>query len=453
MSIIIMILLLSLLILVHEAGHFLAARAFGIKVDKFGFGLPVGPTLYKKKVGDIEILVHAMLLGGYVSFPDDDKDCDLPKDSPERFINKPVWQRVIVVSAGVIANVLCAIFLVIVVAIVLGKLPSGDYEVFANELNAPKEASLWNSGIQKGDKIIKANGCDIKNAYALVTIVKNSAKNNGYITNETVEANYTKIKNLNPGLLKDEKIPGGLAIRLPEVPARDVVTMDKYAAKGAKYYTPKGNKIDESLSYLVEKVEDKTAYLSDGKYTMYDIAKALSNGSHPIDLTVERDGKEITLNTIYPDKKGLIGIGLAAKQTMIETNTPVKIVKESIVYLFDNTYMMMYSLGQLFTGNIPLKDMHGVVAITKIGGDMIDKNGKSSGILLAALISMNLAILNILPIPALDGGHLMFLIIEKIMGKPVDEKIIEVISTIFFSLLIILMIFVIFNDITLIVNK
>ena len=113
----------------------------------------------------------------------------------------------------------------------------------------------------------------------------------------------------------------------------------------------------------------------------------------------------------------------------------------------------MYSLGQLFTGNIPMKDMHGVVAITKIGGDMIEKAGKSAGILLAALISMNLAILNILPIPALDGGHLMFLILEKIMGKPVDEKVIETISTIFFSLLIILMIFVIFNDITLIVQK
>ena len=87
MSIIIMILLLSLLILVHEAGHFFAARAFGIKVDKFGFGLPVGPTLFSKKVGDVEVLVHAFLLGGYVSFPDDEKNCDLPKDSPERFVS------------------------------------------------------------------------------------------------------------------------------------------------------------------------------------------------------------------------------------------------------------------------------------------------------------------------------------------------------------------------------
>ena len=102
-------------------------------------------------------------------------------------------------------------------------------------------------------------------------------------------------------------------------------------------------------------------------------------------------GQVLNLQPIYPDEKGIIGIGLAAKQTLIETKNPVVIVKESCIYLWDNTYMMMYSLGQLFTGNIPLRDMHGVVAITKIGGDMIDKNGKSSGILLAALISMNLA--------------------------------------------------------------
>ena len=229
--------------------------------------------------------------------------------------------------------------------------------------------------------------------------------------------------------------------------------MDKYAAKGAKYFKPKGEKIDENLLELVKQVDGKTVYISDGKYTLEDIAKALSNGTHPIVFVVERDGQIIELNPIYPDEKGIIGIGLTTKQKMIETKKPTVIAKESVVYLWDNTYIMMYSLGQLFTGNIPFKDMHGVVAITKIGGDMIEKSGKSSGILLAALISMNLAILNILPIPALDGGHLMFLIIEKIMGKPVDEKIIEVVSTVFFSLLIILMIFVVFNDITLIVRK
>ncbi len=453
MSIIIMILLLSLLILVHEAGHFLAARLFGIKVDKFGFGLPIGPTLYKTKIGDVEVLIHAFLLGGYVSFPDDEKDCDLPKDSPERFTNKPVWQRAVVVTAGVIANVICALALVMLVATISHKLPSGNYEIYATQIDAPKTASIWQSGLQEGDRILKANGCDINNVYSLITIVKNSAKSNGIVSEKIVDENFEKLKDLNPGLSKDEIIPEGIAIRLPEETSKDVITMDKYALKGAKYFKKEGITVDSNLDDLRKSIEDKTVYTSDGKYTMYDVAKVLSDDVHPINLTVLRDGKTIELKPIYPDKDGVMGVILGSQQTMIETKTPKAIVKESCIYLWDNTYMMMYSLGQLFTGNIPLKDMHGVVAITKIGGDMIEKSGKSSGILLAALISMNLAILNILPIPALDGGHLMFLIIEKIMGRPLDEKIIEIISSVFFSLLIILMILVVFNDITLLIRK
>ena len=428
MSIVIMILLLSLLILVHEAGHFIAARAFGIKVEKFGFGLPFGPTLFKTKCGDMEILVHAFLLGGYVSFPDDEKDCDLPIDSPERFSNKPIWQRSVVIAAGVIANVICALALVMFVAFWTKHLPSGNYEIYAGEISAPKDASIWDSGLQTGDRILSANGCDINNVYSFVTIVKNSAKSNGIIKQETIDKNYDLLKALNPGLEKDELIPNDLSIRLPKEPAVDCVTMDKFAAKGAKYFKKDGFKLDEKLAKLQKEVSDKTVYTSNGEYTLYEVAKAISDGKHPINLTVQRDGKEIKLNSIYPDEKGLIGIALKTKQTMITTDNPVKIVSGSSKYLWDNTYMMIYSLGQLFTGNVPMKDMHGVVAITKIGGDMIEKNGKSAGILLAALISMNLAILNILPIPALDGGHLMFLLVEKVTGKHFEYIVIEKIS-------------------------
>lgn len=152
MSIIIMILLLSFLVLVHEAGHFLAARVLGIKVSKFGFGLPIGPTLWSKKVGDIEVLVHAFLLGGYVSFPDDEKDTDLPKDSKDRFLNRPVWQRMIVISAGVIANVITAFFLVLITSLVWGKLPSSDFQVYINNIVAEKMRLF---GIAEYKKVIE----------------------------------------------------------------------------------------------------------------------------------------------------------------------------------------------------------------------------------------------------------------------------------------------------------
>lgn len=453
MSILIMILLLSLLILVHEAGHFLAARAFGIRVDKFGFGLPVGPTLFKTKCGETEILVHAFLLGGYISFPDDEKDCDLPMDSEERFVNKPIWQRATVVSAGVIANVICAFALVMFVALWTKQLPSGNYEIYTGSISAPQDASIWKSGLQIGDRILDVNGCKINNIYSLVTIVKNSAKGNGVISEETIEKNYAKLKGLNPGLERDEIIPKGLSIRLPEQPEADIITMDKYAAKGAKLFKKEGLRLSDSLKKVKEQIDGKLVYTSDGEHTLYDVAKAVSDGVHPINITVRRNGEVIVLNPIYPDEKGLIGIGLTSKQKMIKTNSLKTIIKGSSKYLWDNTSMMMYSLGQLFTGNVPLKDMHGVVAITKIGGDMIEKTGKSAGILLAALISMNLAILNILPIPALDGGHLIFLMIEKIMGKPLEDKIVEKISSVFFTLLIVLMLFIVFNDITLLISK
>ena len=453
MSILIMILLLSLLILVHEFGHFIAARAFGIKVEKFGFGLPIGPTLFKTKLGETEILVHAFLLGGYVSFPDDEKDSDIPMDSPERFTNKPAWQRAVVVSAGVIANVICAFALVMFVATWTKHLPSGNFEIYTAGISAPKEASIWNSGLQIGDRILSANNCQINNIYSLVTIVKNSAKGNGVITQEIVDKNYQALKALNPGLEKNEIIPKDLSIRLPEKPETDIITMDKYAAKGAKYFKKDGFKLDDRLKNLKKEITDKTVYISNGEYSLNDLAMAISDGVHPINLVVLRNGKKINLEPIYPDEKGLIGIALDSKQTLIETNNPKKIIVGSSKYLIDNTYMMVYSLGQLFTGNVPIKDMHGVVAITKIGGDMIEKTGKSAGILLAALISMNLALLNILPIPALDGGHLMFLLIEKILGRPLDDKIIEKISSVFFTLLIILMIFIVFNDITLLIKK
>lgn len=443
MSIILMILLIGLLIFVHEAGHFLAARAFGIKVEKFGFGLPFGPTIYKTKYKDIEILVHAFLLGGYVSFPDDDKDCDLPADSPERFSNTPTWQRAIVVSAGVVANVLCAFLLVYFVAFTTKQLPTGSYEVSVTQLAVPQ------SELKAGDIILSANGCDINNDYSLRTIIKNSAKNNGIVTQSVVDKNYELLKGLNPGLEKDEIIPAELSIRLPENVETDIITMDKYALKGAKYFKKEGFKLDDKLKSLSKDLVGKAVYTSNGEFSLYDVAKAISDGRHPINLVVLRDGEKVNLKPVYPDENGVLGIGLGVKQGMVKTDTFSSAIKEGSKYLVDNTGTMMYSLGQLFTGNIPLKDLHGVVAITKIGGDMMDRAGKASGVLLTALISMNLAILNILPIPALDGGHLLFLFIEKITGKPVNEEVQEKISSVFFSLLIILMVVVIFNDIVL----
>ena len=461
MSIIIMLLLLSVLVLVHEAGHFLAARFFKIKVEKFGFGLPIGPTLYETQWGDTKILIHAFLLGGYVAFPDDEKDCGLAKDSPERFSNRPVYQRAIVISAGVFANIVCAFAFVFLTAALWGHMPSGKYDIYVDDIVAPKvenvkgniQEDIWQSGIHKKDKIAEINGTKIDNTYSLLKFIQLSKTDDGKIDKSAAIDNFNKLKKLSPVLEKDEIIPDGVAIELPPMKLENPVNIDKKVLKGMKKYKNSWALLTKSQQKLRDRLKGKSIYISDGKYTLNDVAYAISDNSRPLYIKVQRDGKIIDLKPVLANKKGLIGIKLEAKEILIPTKTSKAVLVTGTKYLADNTYMMLYGLYQIVTGQVPLKDLHGIVAITKVGGDVINNDGIFSGLLLIAIISMDLAIVNFLPIPALDGGHIMFLIIEKLRGKPVDEIIIEKIANIGFWFLILLMLFVVFNDIFGLITK
>ena len=452
-----MLLLLSVLILVHEAGHFLAARFFKIKVDKFGFGLPIGPVLYETQWGDTKILIHAFLLGGYVSFPDDEKNCELPTDSSERFSNKPVYQRAIVVSAGVFANIVCAFVFVFLTAALWGHMPSGKYDIYVNDIVAQKNgethSTIWQSGIQKKDKIEEINGTKINTTYSLLSFIQLSKTDDGKIDQSLAIDNFVKLKSLNPALMKDEIIPKGVAVMLPSLQLEQPVSIDKKVLKGMKKYTNSWTSLSNSQQKLRDELKNKSYYLSNGKYTLKDISYAISDNSRPIYIKIKRNNKFLNLKPILADKNGLIGIKLEAKEILIPTKTPQAVLVTGTRYLYDNTYMMLYGLYQIATGKVPLKDLHGIVAITKVGGDVIDNNGIFSGLLLIAIISMDLAIVNFLPIPALDGGHIMFLILEKLRGKPIDETITEKIGNVSFWFLILLMLFVIFNDIFGLITK
>lgn len=453
MSIIIMILLLSVLILVHEAGHFFAAKAFKMKVSKFGFGLPIGPTLWEKQVGDVKVLVHAFLLGGYVAFPDDDKELDLPKDSPDRFLNRPIHQRLVVVSAGVMANIVCAFVFVLMTAFLWGHMPSGKYNVFVNQIVAAKDQSVWNSGLQTGDRIVKINGSNIDTAYGLLTYAQLSKKNDGKVDASLVEDRYVALKKLNPAYQKSEIIPEGVVVRLPEKKLEAPMKIDDVTLKGYQKYQDSQLNLSELQKKLRSDLSDKNFVEADGTYTLEDLSFALSDSVRPLFITVERNGQNINLDPIYPNEQGQIGIQLSADEILIPTKNIKTAVCTSVKYLYDQTYMLLYGLHQIVTGKIPLKDLHGIIAITKVGGDIIDNNGFFSGLLLIAIISLDLAIVNFLPIPALDGGHVLFLIIEKLRGKPLEEELIDKIGTAGFLFLILLMVYVIFNDIFALITK
>jgi len=450
---IIMILLLSVLILVHELGHLIAARSFGIKVERFGIGLPFGPTLFEKQCGDIKILVHAFLFGGYVSFPDDDKESGIPKDSQDRFLNRPAYQRFVVFIAGVAANLLAAFVFVFIAASIWGHLPSGSYKTYVNKIVAPKEASVWQSGMQNGDRLHAINGVAVNSKYTVYLFAGNSKLNDGAADRKFIEDNYARLKSANPAYSRTEIIPEGVLIKIPPKLDEPPVQLGENVLKGIELYSADEANLSVKQVGLRDSIQGKTFIISDGTLTLDDLSYAISDGRKPLSITVEREGQYIELAPIYPDKEGLIGIMPNIKEDLIDTKSFTSVISQSIKYTYDQTRDILLVLKQLVTGKIPAKNLHGVVLVTKLGGDMISNEGLFSGLLLTAVISLNLVIFNLLPIPALDGGQILFLLIEIIRGKPLKEETIEKISAIFFLLLILLMILVTFNDILFLVKN
>ena len=332
-------------------------------------------------------------------------------------------------------------------------MPSEKFDMYVTDIVAPKEASIWSSGMQKGDKIIEINGSKINTKYAVNLYAMYSASFDGKTNEDLVERNYKSLKSVNHAFAENEIIEKGLVVAIPNnLEKEQKVLLNNNILNTIELYKPNEIKLSENQIKLRDEIKNKKYIEADGTFSLKDVAYALSDTQKPLDIKVLRNGKIVELKTVYSDSEGLIGISLDRKEILIPVTGIKSAFKTSYDYLYNETKSMVIVLKQLFTGKIPLKNMHGVVLITKMGGDIISSEGIFYGILLTAVISMNLAILNILPIPALDGGHLLFLLIEKIQGKPVDEEIANKIMTVFFALLIALLVFVLFNDIYVLVK-
>lgn len=348
-SILLMLLFISVLIIAHEYGHFWVARKCGIRVQRFGFGLPFGPTLWSKKIGEVEYCVHAALFGGYVAFPDDDPDNPLPKDSPERFENQPVASRFAVMIAGVTVNAIVGWLLMFTVVMIWGY-PTGNFEnrVFIGNVLSDT-APAAKAGFQKGDEL---------------------------------------------SLIDGKPLPGAkLEDKLAAVPK----AMQQYAGK-------------------------------------------------TITVTVLRHNKPTPL-TVTPDKDGHIGIKMAYKLVYAKAKDPIDAASRTSAFLGDTIAKQFEAFGRLFTGKMSLKELSGPIGIVGQGSDMILEHGIQTGLMLTAIISVILAVMNLLPIPALDGGHIFFLLIEMIKGSPVKQEIREQITQVGFFGLLGLIAFILLNDI------
>ncbi len=328
MTIIYAILIFCLLIFVHELGHFMVAKACGVKVNEFAIGM--GPAFFKKQRGETLYALRIFPIGGYCAMEGEDED----SEDPRAFNNKPAWQRALVLAAGSFMNLLTCVVLLIIIAFWAGQASTTIDQV-------TPDSPAYEAGIQSGDTIVAIDGRKIDNWDDLI----------------------------------------------------------------------------EGIGYSKEKTAE---------------------------VTVERDGSELTLTTELEynkeQKRNMIGITPVMERHFFAS------FGAGIRNTGNMTVMMYDVLRQLLTGDVSVKELSGPVGIVYAVNETA-KSGAMYVVYLAALLSLNLAIINMLPLPALDGGRLLFLVIRKITGRRVTDEMEGRIHFIGIMLLMLLMVYVTFNDV------
>ncbi|MBD2182240.1 RIP metalloprotease RseP [Planktothrix sp. FACHB-1355] len=433
MSVLATIAVLAVLILVHELGHFMAARFQGIHANRFSLGF--GPILWKYQGPETEYAIRAFPLGGFVGFPDDEPDSKYPPDDPNLLSNRPVLDRAIVISAGVIANLIFAYLVLVAQFGVIGMPEASQPGVLVPQLVAEVTqvtGEAESAGIKPGDVIWvngKRFGFSINENNSQAELI---ATTSGEPIQLKVNRNNEQVDfSLTPKLGADGK--GHLGIQLaPSVAAvAGIQPGDVILAANGKQF---GRSLKEEavLKQLIR-----------------------SSAGQPIQFTIQRGSSKLSL-TATPiqgtDGEARIGIALAPngpKDKPVVYRRPHDIFEVFSLAAEEFQHiatLTVQGFGQLI-GNFQetASQVAGPVKIVEIGAN-IAKSDITQLFRFAALISINLAVINILPLPALDGGQLAFLFIEAVRGKPLPSKIQDGVMQTGLMLLLGLGIFLIVRD-------
>ncbi len=418
---------LSILIVLHELGHFLAARAFGIKVEKFYLFFDAwGVKLFKFNYKGCEYGIGWLPLGGYVKIAgmiDESMDTEQLKGEPQpwEFRSKPAWQRLIVMLGGIIVNIVVG-----VVVFWMLTFKMGNTDIKMDQLvNGIVPGSIGESiGLKAGDKVIAIDGHRIENYSELIS---SKVLMGGVAL--TVERD---------GATAEVKVPADLLNTLSD-------------KKGEKFIEPrvKTTSVAEvapgSVASKMGFVKgDSIIAVNETQVPFFDQFKAQikANSNKTVAIKVLRKGAEVSLQGIVP-ADAMLGIGINRDYSIKSFTTQYTLMeafpigaKKAFTVITDNAK----GFGKIFKGEVRAdKALSGPIGIATLFGTEVDWIRFWS---LVGMLSMALAFMNLLPIPALDGGHVLFLLVEMIQGKPLSEKFLEKAQMVGFFILLALMVFI-----------
>lgn len=424
MKILIAILIFSVIIIFHELGHFLLAKRNGIKVTEFSLGM--GPRLLSTQKGETRYSLKLFPIGGSCMMVGEDDD----DDSEGSFNKASVWARISVVAAGPIFNFILAFVFAMIITSVAGYDPARILQV---EENSPASKA----GLQKGDIITEFQGRSIVLGRDLDSYMMLHGLDDEEIT-LTYKRNGEK-KEVSFEAYSEEKYMLGFSY-VPTPDSEPEITQVVLNGAMMEAGVQAGDIIREINGETIETSQEIQEYWE----------KNPLDGS-AISLGIERDGEIQTLS-LKPQMTKQVDTGFIYNLYREKTNFlgVLRYSASEVRYWISNT---IESLMMLIKGQFSVNDLSGPVGIIDVIGDSYEEAKEEGSVMVwlqmlywAILLSANLGVMNLLPIPALDGGRLVFLIIEAIRKKKLNPNVEGMVHFAGFVLLMLLMVFVMFND-------